>query len=145
MNRPPERLYYSISEVSEIAQVKPHVLRYWETQFKILKPRKNRAGNRMYRPRDLNLVLTIRDLLYRNGYTIAGARRKLLDARRRGLLESGTLTETSPDAGVEETQETTAKHATDRRQLTLQDAARSEILREVRTELKSLLKILETP
>ncbi len=85
------KLYYSISEVSDAADVKPHVLRYWETQFKMLRPKKNRAGNRQYRTRDMNLVLTIRDLLYRHGYTIAGARRKLLDARRVGILVDGQL------------------------------------------------------
>jgi DNA-binding transcriptional MerR regulator len=143
MNTAPERLYYSISEVSEIAEVKPHVLRYWESQFRILKPKKNRAGNRMYRPRDLNLVLTIRDLLYRNGYTIAGARRKLLDARRQGLLENGCLTE--PDVApmpVKQEDEKSAP-AIDERQLTLNEGARNDVLQQVREELRSLLHILD--
>ena len=75
------KLYYSISEASAIAKVKPHVLRYWETQFKMLRPKKNKAGNRMYRKRDLKLIQLIKELLYDKGYTIAGARRKLLDDR----------------------------------------------------------------
>jgi DNA-binding transcriptional MerR regulator len=75
------KLYYSISEASAIAKVKPHVLRYWETQFKMLRPKKNKAGNRMYRKRDLKLIQWIKELLYDKGYTIAGARRKLLDDR----------------------------------------------------------------
>ena len=75
------KLYYSISEASAIAKVKPHVLRYWETQFKMLRPKKNKAGNRMYRKRDLKLIGLIKELLYDKGYTIAGARRKLLDDR----------------------------------------------------------------
>ncbi|TPW03055.1 MAG: MerR family transcriptional regulator, partial [bacterium] len=62
-------------------KVKPHVLRYWETQFKMLRPKKNKAGNRMYRKRDLKLIQLIKELLYDRGYTIAGARRKLLDDR----------------------------------------------------------------
>jgi len=79
--RPDAKLYYSISEASAIAKVKPHVLRYWETQFKMLRPKKNKAGNRMYRKRDLKLIHLIKELLYDKGYTIAGARRKLLDDR----------------------------------------------------------------
>ncbi|MDZ4804597.1 MAG: MerR family transcriptional regulator [Candidatus Eisenbacteria bacterium] len=75
------KLYYSISEASAIAKVKPHVLRYWETQFKMLRPKKNKAGNRMYRKRDLKLIQLIKELLYDKGYTISGARRKLLDDR----------------------------------------------------------------
>lgn len=80
-DRQDTKLYYSISEASAIAKVKPHVLRYWETQFKMLRPKKNKAGNRMYRKRDLKLIQLIKELLYEKGYTIAGARRKLLDER----------------------------------------------------------------
>jgi len=74
--------YYSISEVSTITQVKPHVLRYWETQFSMLKPRKNRAGNRMYRPQDIEFVLYLKELLYARRFTIQGAKRKILDDRK---------------------------------------------------------------
>jgi DNA-binding transcriptional MerR regulator len=81
------KLYYSISEVAELVSVKPHVLRYWETQFKMLRPRKNRAGNRSYRVKDVKMALRIRRLLYDEGFTIAGARRKLLDERRDGQTE----------------------------------------------------------
>lgn len=80
-DRQDTKLYYSISEASAIAKVKPHVLRYWETQFKMLRPKKNKAGNRMYRKRDLKLIQLIKELLYEKGYTIAGARRKVLDER----------------------------------------------------------------
>lgn len=76
------KLYRSISEVSEMLDVKPHVLRYWETQFSMLRPKKNRAGNRMYRPEEIKLLLRIRELLYGKRYTIAGARRTLLAERR---------------------------------------------------------------
>jgi len=72
-----QKLYYSIGEVSELLKVKPHVLRYWETQFPALKPKKNRAGNRTYRVRDIKLILAIQSLLYDRGFTIAGARKKL--------------------------------------------------------------------
>jgi len=72
-----QKLYYSIGEVSDLLKVKPHVLRYWESQFPVLSPKKNRAGNRTYRVRDIKLLLAIQTLLYDRKYTIAGARRKL--------------------------------------------------------------------
>ncbi len=78
------KIYYSISEVADLTDVKPHVLRYWESKFKMLKPKKNRAGNRMYRPKEIDLILRIKELLYNRRYTIAGARRSLLDERRSG-------------------------------------------------------------
>jgi DNA-binding transcriptional MerR regulator len=78
------RLYRSISEVSDLVGVKPHVLRYWETQFSMLRPKKNRAGNRMYRPEEIKILLRIKDLLYNRRFTIAGARRRLLDERKEG-------------------------------------------------------------
>ena len=78
------KLYRSISEVSDLVGVKPHVLRYWETQFGMLRPRKNRAGNRMYRPDEVKLLLQIKELLYARRFTIAGAKRKLLDERKEG-------------------------------------------------------------
>ncbi len=76
------KLYRSISEVSELVGVKPHVLRYWETQFGMLRPKKNRAGNRMYRPDEVKMLLSIKELLYHRRFTIAGARRRLLDERK---------------------------------------------------------------
>jgi len=72
-----DKLYYSISEVARLAEVKAHVLRYWETEFPMLSPPKNRAGNRTYRPQDVKMVLAIKKLLYDQGYTITGARQKL--------------------------------------------------------------------
>ena len=81
MNDHPRKIYYSITEVAEMAAVKAHVLRYWETEFPALRPRKNRAGNRTYRDKDVRLVLGIRQLLYDEGFTIKGARRKLGERR----------------------------------------------------------------
>jgi DNA-binding transcriptional MerR regulator len=82
VQEPESKLYRSISEVSDMLAVKPHVLRYWETQFSMLRPKKNRAGNRMYRPEEVRLLLRIKELLYARRYTIAGARRTLLDDRK---------------------------------------------------------------
>jgi DNA-binding transcriptional MerR regulator len=76
------KLFRPISEVADLVGVKPHVLRYWETQFSMLRPRKNRAGNRMYRPDEIKLLFRIKELLYARRYTIAGARRTLLDERK---------------------------------------------------------------
>jgi len=75
------KLYYSIREVAELTNVKPHVLRYWETEFKALRPKKNRAGNRTYRSGDIELIQVIKTLLYDEGYTIAGAKKKLLQSK----------------------------------------------------------------
>jgi len=78
---PAGRLYYSISEVSEMIGVKAHVLRYWETQFKMLRPKKGRGGARMYRKRDVETLFEIKQLLYDQRFTIAGARRRILDGK----------------------------------------------------------------
>lgn len=76
-----KKLYYSISEVSKITSVKPYVLRYWETEFPQLKPAKNRAGNRIYRYGDIQLVLLIKKLLYSEKYTIEGAKKRIKELR----------------------------------------------------------------
>jgi len=75
------KLYYSIAEVAEMAAVKAHVLRYWETEFPQLRPKKNRAGNRTYRERDVKLVLLIKRLLYEDGFTIRGALKRLREKK----------------------------------------------------------------
>lgn len=72
----PDKLFYKIGEVSKIAAVEPYVLRYWETEFPFLKPRKNKSGQRVYVKKDLELVLQIRRLLYEERYTIEGVRKK---------------------------------------------------------------------
>jgi len=107
------KLYRSISEVSEMLGVKPHVLRYWETQFGMLRPRKNRAGNRMYRPEELQLLQRIKELLYQRRFTIAGAKRRLLDERK--------------EPGVSQVE------------LGFADADRRLALTEIKTELKGIL------
>jgi DNA-binding transcriptional MerR regulator len=72
----PEKLFYKIGEVSTIAQVEPYVLRYWESEFSFLKPRKNKAGQRIYTKKNVELVLQIKNLLYKEKYTIAGVKKK---------------------------------------------------------------------
>jgi DNA-binding transcriptional MerR regulator len=73
----PEKLFFKIGEVCEITDVQAHVLRYWESEFPMLAPQKNRAGQRTYRKRDVEMVLRIKELLYEDQYTIAGAKKKL--------------------------------------------------------------------
>lgn len=75
--KPLKKLYYSISEVSNMTGLKQYVLRYWETEFTELKPQKNRAGNRVYREKDVKLIKEIMVLLYEHKFTIEGARQKL--------------------------------------------------------------------
>lgn len=76
----PDKLYYKIGEVSRITGVKPHVLRYWESEFKEIKPYKSRSLQRLYRKRDIELILRIKKLLYEDMFTISGARRKIKDS-----------------------------------------------------------------
>lgn len=83
-----KREYFSIGEVCEMSGLKPHVLRYWETQFKELSPSKNRAGNRVYRAREIKLIELVKQLLYEEKYTIEGARQKLEQMRDEGGLET---------------------------------------------------------
>ncbi len=73
----PEKLFFKIGEVCDITEVQAHVLRYWESEFPMLAPQKNRAGQRTYRKRDVEMVLRIKELLYEDQYTIAGAKKKL--------------------------------------------------------------------
>lgn len=75
----PKKMYYSISDVASLAKVEPYVLRYWETEFSMLKPKAMRGGRRAYRERDIKLVMMIKKLLYEDRFTIEGARRKLQD------------------------------------------------------------------
>jgi len=86
---PLKKLYYSITEVAEMTGLKPHILRYWETEFPFLKPKRNRAGNRAYRKRDIEMVLLIKKLLYEEGYTIEGAKQKIRQMRRQKKSAGG--------------------------------------------------------
>lgn len=108
--------YYSIGEVCDLVGLRPHVLRYWETQFDLLRPNKNRAGNRVYRPKEIELVLLVKHLLYDEKYTIDGARQRLKEMRAEGELEEER-----------------------------QDVLRPEFLANMKSELRDLLDILSYP
>jgi DNA-binding transcriptional MerR regulator len=78
----PEKLFFKIGEVCDIVEVQAHVLRYWESEFPSLAPQKNRAGQRTYRKRDVEMALRIKELLYEEKYTIAGAKKRLQNESR---------------------------------------------------------------
>ncbi len=80
----PEKIFFKIGEVCELLNVQAHVLRYWETEFSMLSPQKNKSGQRSYRRRDVEIALRIKQLLYSEMFTIAGARKKLLQESREG-------------------------------------------------------------
>lgn len=84
----PVQEYYSIGEVCALTDLKPHVLRYWESQFKVLHPAKNRSGNRVYARREVELIMLVKHLLYTEKYTIDGARQKLDEHRKGGTLRA---------------------------------------------------------
>jgi DNA-binding transcriptional MerR regulator len=73
----PDKLYFKIGEVAALLNIKTHVLRYWETEFNQLQPVKSRSNQRLYRRKDVEIALSIRELLYRRGFTISGARKQL--------------------------------------------------------------------
>ncbi|MFQ5537505.1 MAG: MerR family transcriptional regulator [Gemmatimonadota bacterium] len=92
-----KKAYYSIGEVCDLTGLKPHVLRYWETQFDILNPTKNRAGNRVFRPKEIELILLVKHLLYEEKYTIEGARKRLREMKRSGELEESRQEVLTPE------------------------------------------------
>ena len=86
--REPIQEFFSIGEVCELTELKPHVLRYWESQFRFLHPAKNRSGNRVYQRREIELILLVKHLLYAEKYTIEGARQKIDEHRKAGDLRA---------------------------------------------------------
>src|SRR5687767_14223021 len=86
--REPIQEFFSIGEVCELTELKPHVLRYWESQFKFLHPAKNRSGNRVYQRREVELIMLVKQLLYAEKYTIDGARQKIDEYKKAGELKA---------------------------------------------------------
>ncbi|HEY8017132.1 MAG TPA: MerR family transcriptional regulator [Dongiaceae bacterium] len=123
-----EAAFRTISEVSEDLDVPQHVLRFWESKFAQIKPLKRGGGRRYYRPEDVTLLGHIRDLLYRDGYTIRGVQKLLREPGARGRLEAGEAQASAPEAETEMAEELSPD----------QDAA----LREIHTELLELRRIL---
>jgi DNA-binding transcriptional MerR regulator len=124
----PKKLYYKIGEVCEILGVEAHVLRYWESEFPSLSPPKNRSGQRTYRPKDIELLLEIRRLLYEEGFTLAGARRHLGVKGRADRAESASDGEVVA-VGVAAAADQTVGPPSDR-------------IRQLREELENILTLL---
>ncbi len=128
-----KKLYYSIGEVSDITELKQYVLRYWESEFPQLSPSKNRAGNRTYREKDIELVNFIKTLLYEKKYTIEGARQKLKELQDAGMSLSVQSLEPEPTPVAAE-QVSGDILPKDRYE---------SFLKNLRKELSSLLELLE--
>ena len=84
----PVQEFFSIGDVCSLTDLKPHVLRYWESQFKFLHPAKNRSGNRVYQRREIELIMLVKQLLYTEKYTIDGARQKIDEYKKSGELRT---------------------------------------------------------
>ena len=110
----PIQEFYSIGEVCALTELKPHVLRYWESQFRFLSPAKNRSGNRVYQRREVELIQLVKHLLYTEKYTIDGARQKIDEFRKGGTLK-----------------------------VQARDALATETLAELEADLESLVKVIE--
>ena len=136
----PEKLFFKIGEVCELAGVQAHVLRYWESEFAMLAPQKNRAGQRVYRKRDVEIALRIKELLYEDQYTIAGAKKRLAnDLRAGGKLK---IVSSEDDVGDSETNGSQAASEGMRAARTAEDR---KSLRKVARELREILALLDTP
>ena len=147
MSRPavaiPEKLFFKIGEVCELAGVQAHVLRYWESEFPMLAPQKNRAGQRVYRKRDVEMALRIKELLYEDQYTIAGAKKRLTNELRGGKLkvvgEEGQGENGSAERGGGEV----FQPATNTRNVAPRTAEEKQGLKQLASELRELLALLE--
>ena len=151
----PEKLFFKIGEVCDIAGVQAHVLRYWETEFPMFAPQKNRAGQRTYRRRDVEMALRIKELLYDEQYTIAGARKKLAgDLRGSGRDSNNSSQAKAPMRSLKPPPSLAAKFSSAPPQ---NEAITQELsgpasspsdddramLKEIATELRELLDLLD--
>jgi DNA-binding transcriptional MerR regulator len=125
----PKKLYYKIREVCEVVGVEAHVLRFWESEFPALSPPKTKTGQRIYRPKDIELLLEIRRLLYEEGFTIAGARKRL-------NTNSPSAADDRKAAEKPQPVPETAKRQTGK-------APDSERLDKVKAELENILTLLD--
>ncbi|MCX8012492.1 MAG: MerR family transcriptional regulator [Desulfobacterota bacterium] len=119
----PDKLYFRISEVSRLTGLEPYVLRYWESEFKLIRPIRTKSKHRLYRRKDLEIIFEIKKLLYQEQYTIAGAKKRLEEIIREEKKENENIVISS-----------TAKETADYKY--------KEILRGILTELKSLRKLI---
>ncbi|NLP02732.1 MAG: MerR family transcriptional regulator [Fibrobacter sp.] len=130
-----KKAYYSISEVCSLTGLEPHVLRYWESEFSQLRPKKNRAGNRAYRQKDIDLVNYIKFLLYEEKFTIPGAKKKLSEIKE--IPETGQMKpdlQLALDIPEEKPSQPSSQNAAENQK---------EYIDEIRKELTGILSILK--
>jgi DNA-binding transcriptional MerR regulator len=128
----PNKLFFKIGEVCEITDTQPYVLRYWESEFPALAPAKNSSGQRIYRRRDIETILRIKQLLYEEGFTIAGAKKRL-EVEMAGRVDT-PMPQPLPSLG--DTPQPQPAPSDD-------GGSRSAALREVREQLREILTLLE--
>jgi DNA-binding transcriptional MerR regulator len=87
-------MFFKIGEVSKLTGVKPYVLRYWGSEFKLVKPQKNKAGQRVYRRRDVKIILRLKELLHEERYTIEGAKKKIAQEMKKKEIQQQSATQT---------------------------------------------------
>jgi DNA-binding transcriptional MerR regulator len=139
-SRIPEKLFFRIGEVCDLIKVQPHVLRYWETEFPMLAPQKNRAGQRVYRRKDVEMVLRIHDLLYEDKFTIAGAKKKLLDESRAGSVRARLAEAVAEPAPAGHASEPAVSSPSD----SSTSPQTSRVLRIIKSDLEDLLTRLNS-
>jgi DNA-binding transcriptional MerR regulator len=120
----PSKLFFKIGEVCELTDTQPYVLRYWESEFPALAPAKNNSGQRIYRRRDIETILRIKTLLYEEGFTIAGAKKKL-EQEMKDQVKAGTTTPPPEAVAAPES-----------------DGLKEEIL-SIRAELRGILELID--
>jgi DNA-binding transcriptional MerR regulator len=147
MSRPavaiPEKLFFKIGEVCELAGVQAHVLRYWESEFPMLAPQKNRAGQRVYRKRDVEMALRIKELLYEDQYTIAGAKKRLTNELRGGKLKVVGEEEGPAESTAAKNANGFPPPANQARTVAPRTAEERQGLKQLASELRELLSLLE--
>ena len=141
----PEKLFFKIGEVCELAGVQAHVLRYWESEFPTLAPQKNRAGQRVYRKRDVEMALRIKELLYDDQYTIAGAKKRLALEMRSGAKLKVVPNDMSGDGAEQQLRLDVPAVSQPAGTLAREGRADEErlALRKIAAELRELLGLLE--
>lgn len=135
----PNKLYFRIGEVSDIVGVKPYVLRYWESEFTDIKPSKSKSGQRLYKKRDVEMLVRIKELLYKERFTIGGAKKRLKD----GGKGDGSETDASPAARGPKQLEVFAD-ADD--ETTLKAASKGDnkkVLTKIKKDLQAILEVVK--
>lgn len=149
-NAYPDKLFYKIGEVSKIAGVEPYVLRYWETEFTFLKPRKSKSGQRIYIKKDLELIFQIKELLYAERFTIEGVRKKFSEgglpdksvpASKPSLTESPSLIDT--EAPLLQASQPSVLHQPEKEEAVEQYSLKENPLQYVKARLREILNQLD--